>query len=305
MRKPAVVVAVAVSAVLAGGVMVATTAGAETAPDLPAIPAAGAMDDVPDLPELPADDRDPASFAADDRDPASFAADDRGPASFAADDPSPGDDPAGDGEPSAAATRTPRRPGGPAPSPSDEPAGAAPVERPRRPAAFQRPAQQPQRAAAQQAEPGAGSLTAAAHRDVTKSQALSSDPRGDVQRQALELVNQNRRDGGCGGVSADRRLIRAANEHAADMARRGYFAHESPNGDMAGERVEGAGYRWKRYGENIARGQDSVYEVVKGWMNSPEHRENIMDCKLQQVGLGLAFAPDRTPYWVQDFATPQ
>ncbi|WP_306216364.1 CAP domain-containing protein [Actinoplanes sp. RD1] len=283
MRKPAVVVAVAVSAVLAGGVMVATTAGAETAPDLPAIPAAGAMDDVPDLPELPADDLDPT--------------------------PALGD------EPAPTETSTPKRPGGPAParsaSPSPSPSSAAPtrpaaLERPQRPAAFQRPAQQqPQRAAAAQAEPGAGSLTAAARRDVTTSQALSSDPRGDVQRQALELVNQNRRDGGCGGVSADRRLIRAANEHAADMARRGYFAHESPNGDMAGERVEDAGYRWKRYGENIARGQDSVYEVVKGWMNSPEHRENIMDCKLQQVGLGLAFAPDRTPYWVQDFATPQ
>jgi uncharacterized protein YkwD len=89
------------------------------------------------------------------------------------------------------------------------------------------------------------------------------------------------------------------------MARRGYFAHESLNGDGAGDRVSEAGYRWQRYGENIARGQDSAYEVVDGWMHSPEHRENIMDCQLHQMGIGLAFSPDRTPYWVQDFATPR
>ena len=88
------------------------------------------------------------------------------------------------------------------------------------------------------------------------------------------------------------------------MARRRYFAHESPNGDRAGDRVRDAGYRWKHYGENIARGVDSSYEVVDGWMHSPEHRENILDCTLHQMGVGLAIAGDDTPYWVQDFATP-
>jgi uncharacterized protein YkwD len=43
---------------------------------------------------------------------------------------------------------------------------------------------------------------------------------------------------------------------------------------------------------------------VDGWMHSPVHRENIMDCRLRQMGIGLAFSGDREPYWVQDFATP-
>ena len=88
------------------------------------------------------------------------------------------------------------------------------------------------------------------------------------------------------------------------MARRGFFAHEAPNGDGSGDRMKEAGYDWSRYGENIARGQESVSEVVRGWMNSPAHRENIMDCKLHQMGIGLAFDGDEA-YWVQDFATPQ
>ncbi|WP_433292288.1 CAP domain-containing protein [Actinoplanes sp. CA-030573] len=151
--------------------------------------------------------------------------------------------------------------------------------------------------------PAAGTgLVAAAKREVTAAD-VSASPGAPFQQQILALINQNRRRGGCDSVSLDRRLIDAANEHAADMARRRYFAHESPNGDGAGDRVRDNGYKWKRYGENIARGADSPYEVVDGWMHSPEHRENIMDCRLEQMGVGLAISDD-TPYWVQDFATP-
>jgi uncharacterized protein YkwD len=145
-------------------------------------------------------------------------------------------------------------------------------------------------------------LVTAAREDVTSAD-ISDSPAAPVQQQVLALVNQNRRRSGCGDLSLDRRLIEAANEHAADMARRRYFAHESPDGEGAGDRVHEAGYRWRRYGENIARGVDSSYEVVDGWMHSPAHRENILDCSLHQMGVGLALAGD-TPYWVQDFATP-
>ena len=117
-------------------------------------------------------------------------------------------------------------------------------------------------------------------------------------------VGRCRRRGGCGDLSVDRRLIVAASDHAADMARHDYFAHESRDGDGAGDRVSEAGYRWQRYGENIARGVNSPYEVVDGWMHSPEHRHNILDCRLDQMGIGLAIDRDHDVYWVQDFATP-
>ncbi|MEV6597601.1 CAP domain-containing protein [Actinoplanes sp. NPDC051346] len=292
MRKPAVVVAVAVSAVLVGGVMVATTAGAETTSDTPALPSA-VVPDVPAIPQLPADaglpsspglpaDALPADTPHADAPPAvSLAPVVPGVPGVASASAVPDDDrtaPTGEPAPSAAGAK-PARPGG---DRDPEPAGGgADKDKPQRP------------------------TFSAAHRDVTSSQALSMDPGGDVQQQALRLVNEHRRRAGCDGVGVDRRLIMAANRHAADMARRGYFAHEAPNGERAGERVRDAGYDWSRYGENIARGQDSVFEVVDGWMHSPEHRENILDCRLREVGLGLAFSADRTPYWVQNFATPQ
>lgn len=134
---------------------------------------------------------------------------------------------------------------------------------------------------------------------------LSLDPGARVQQRVLVLVNAERRAAGCAGLTLDRRLIAAAARHAADMADRGYFAHESPAGDGAADRVSDAGYRWSAYGENIARGQDGPDEVVDGWMNSPEHRANILDCGLHQVGVGMSFGDGHTPYWVQDFATPR
>jgi uncharacterized protein YkwD len=167
------------------------------------------------------------------------------------------------------------------------------------------------KAAAVAAEPGpaldrqdaGGSLVAEAKRDVTAAD-ISESPSAPTQQQVLSLINGNRRAHGCRGVTLDRRLIEAANGHAADMARHDYFAHESPDGQSAGDRVTKAGYNWRHYGENIARGVDSAYAVVDGWMHSPGHRHNILDCTLDQMGVGVAIAGDRKVYWVQDFASP-
>lgn len=287
MRKPLVVVSVTASAVLLIGAVAATTAGADTTTDAPAVPGV-ALPDVPgmadggqqlpvvpglDLPGLVAQAPAPAQEPA--ADPADGPAD--GPAQPDADDPADGPAQPGDDEPAT----TPARPGG---ADKPGPAQAKPDD--------EEPIKQ---------KPSG--LKAAAQQDVSPNSAAGTVD-SPVQRQVLGLVNENRRRGGCGNLTLDRRLIAAANRHASEMARRGFFAHESPNGDGSGDRMKEAGYDWSRYGENIARGQESVYEVVDGWMHSPAHRENIMDCKLEQMGIGLAFDGDEA-YWVQDFATPQ
>jgi uncharacterized protein YkwD len=283
-RHLALVCAVTAAVLLVGGIA-ATTAGADTTPEVPGLPAVD-MPDLPAIPQLPAD------AVPDREDP---------------DAPARAAQPVSQHDSDRTQQDVPHRPGDATPSTSNDRKPAVPNKA----AGNGRgPAADPDRgnsAGSSTAGPAALPATAtvaAAKRDVSPA-SVSTNPSAPIQQQVLSLVNQNRRRGGCGDLSLDRRLIRAAYEHAADMARRGYFAHESPNGDRAGDRVEEAGYHWQRYGENIARGQDSAYEVVDGWMHSPEHRENILDCQLHQMGIGLAFAPDRTPYWVQDFATPR
>jgi uncharacterized protein YkwD len=286
MRRHLVVVCGVTAAVLLAGGLAATTAGADTTPEIPGLPALD-MPDVPAIPQLPADtDTVPGH-------------DDPGVPHQAAQQASHHDS-------DQAQDETPHRPGGSTASTKEGPDHPADDDR-ENPADDKRgdAAGDPHRGgAARPATQKAATTLAAAQRDVSPA-SVSTNPSAAVQQQVLALVNQNRRRGGCGDLSLDRRLIFAAYGHAVDMARRGYFAHESLNGDGAGDRVSEAGYRWQRYGENIARGQDSAYEVVDGWMHSPEHRENIMDCRLHQMGIGLAFSPDRTPYWVQDFATPR
>jgi uncharacterized protein YkwD len=153
------------------------------------------------------------------------------------------------------------------------------------------------------AVPGADPIVAS--RTAVTAASAGPGAQSPVQQQILALVNQRRREAGCDPITLDRRLIEAANRHAADMARRGYFDHESPSGEKAGSRVRDAGYVWRRYGENIAKGQASPFRVMADWMRSPGHRENILDCRLDQMGVGLALAADDTPYWVQEFATPR
>jgi uncharacterized protein YkwD len=296
MRTHLVVVCGVTAAVLLTGGIAATTAGADTTPDVPALPALD-MPDVPAIPQLPADLD--ANTAPDQNDP--------GAPQQAAQQPSQqdtGQHDAGDRQ-DGVPGRTPHRPAGLPLSTSDGGGPAAGDGRGHAAGNGGIAAERPHVGAqARPATQKAATTLAAAQRDVSPA-SVSTSPSAPVQQQVLALVNQNRRRGGCEDLSLDRRLILAAYGHAVDMARRDYFAHESPDGDGAGDRVSEAGYRWRRYGENIARGQDSAYEVVDGWMHSPEHRENIMDCQLRQMGIGLAFAPDRTPYWVQDFATPR
>jgi uncharacterized protein YkwD len=295
MRKPLLVVCAATSAMVLGGVLVATSAGAQETPDVPGVPGFS----MPDLSSLFGDVSGGADLDADNS-PVSDG--DAGSSDFSdVSDPGSSDvsDPwdisdsssRADGPHAAHAPQKPAvRPAPQRPSQDDEPVQARPA----------RPAQDVPGFAQRPATTG---LITAAREYVTAGD-ISSSPSAPVQQQVLALVNQNRRRGGCDELTLDRRLIDAANEHAADMARRDYFAHESPNGAGAGDRVRDAGYRWSRYGENIARGADSAYEVVDGWMHSPEHRENILDCRLHQMGVGLALSGDDTPYWVQDFATP-
>ncbi|MFF0431147.1 sigma-70 family RNA polymerase sigma factor [Streptomyces sp. NPDC004327] len=117
--------------------------------------------------------------------------------------------------------------------------------------------------------------------------------------QVIELVNAERAKAGCGPLTENALLTRAAQGHSDDMAARDFFDHTNPDGDGPGERVTAAGYRWSTYGENIAKGQRTPAEVMDAWMNSPGHRANILNCSFKEIGIGLH--PAGGPYWTQVF----
>ncbi|MEU7019255.1 sigma-70 family RNA polymerase sigma factor [Streptomyces sp. NPDC046203] len=120
-----------------------------------------------------------------------------------------------------------------------------------------------------------------------------------TSQQVIALVNTERSRAGCGPLTGNALLTRAAQGQSDDMAARDFFDHTNPDGDGPGERVTAAGYQWSTYGENIAKGQRTPAEVMEAWMNSPGHRANILNCDFREIGIGLHTGGG--PYWTQVF----
>ena len=93
------------------------------------------------------------------------------------------------------------------------------------------------------------------------------------------------------------------------MAQQDFLSHTGKDGSSFGERIQSAGYDWtnSRSGssvaENIAAGQNSVVEVMKGWKNSTSHYKNMTNTKFTHVGFGMSVNQKSKykKYWVQNF----
>lgn len=131
-----------------------------------------------------------------------------------------------------------------------------------------------------------------------------------LAQEALELVNRSRADQGLRPLVLKPPLLVAAEQHARDMKRRGYFAHVSPQGSTAFQRyLASGGSRWHEVAENIAHcvecsapmTSDLLNRMHQGWMNSPGHRKNIL--LKSAKGFGFAAVGGRSGvYAVQTFS---
>jgi uncharacterized protein YkwD len=125
------------------------------------------------------------------------------------------------------------------------------------------------------------------------------------EREVFDLTNAARRQSGCGPLSLDDSLVKAAGQHASDMVRRHYTDHSDPEGKSAFDRMEAAGFHGSAMGENIAAGYDTAQRVFAGWMQSDGHRKNILNCNYNKIGIGYDPGQVQPDYgngsWVQDF----
>lgn len=132
---------------------------------------------------------------------------------------------------------------------------------------------------------------------------------------ALELANRDRAEKGLAPLVEDRLLSSAAELHALDMARHGYFDHYSPNGQGPTERFIALGGKSPGVAENIVytfhRGNSprvtvkELQEFQQRWMNSAPHRKNLLSSRYKSFGFGVAISPDGNRiYAVQMFGLP-
>ncbi len=155
----------------------------------------------------------------------------------------------------------------------------------------------------------AAALVTAAPPPAVAAEAADLDA---LRQRALELVNKDRAAHDLPALELQPALNEAAQAHAEDMLRDGYFAHVAPDGTSPRDRYLDAGGRRNRIvRENIAQctgcpvppGVDRVEAFETGWMNSPEHRHNLLSEGLEGFGYGIA-GEDGTVTGVQLFVGP-
>lgn len=121
------------------------------------------------------------------------------------------------------------------------------------------------------------------------------------QKEVVRLVNVERQKQGLGKLSLNAKLSNVATLKSQDMINKNYFNHTSPTYGSPFDMMKQFNISYKTAGENIAKGQKTPAEVVKAWMNSQGHRENILNKNYTEIGIGVAKDANGTLYWTQMF----
>jgi uncharacterized protein YkwD len=112
-----------------------------------------------------------------------------------------------------------------------------------------------------------------------------------LQVALLAQINSFRAAHGLARLRASAGLIAAANAHSAQMARLGFFSHNSANGQSFSQRIARSytprGFRSWSVGENLVWGGPEIAaaRAFKLWLSSPPHRANLLTARWREVGL--------------------
>lgn len=129
--------------------------------------------------------------------------------------------------------------------------------------------------------------------------AQRSELPGDVG-QLLSLTNRDRAAQGLGPLRWSPQLADAAQAHGELMVRRKDLEHQFPGEPDLPTRGGRAGAHFRTIAENIAIGPN-VEDLERQWMHSPMHRTNILDPRMNVIGIALIH--NRGEMWaVEDFA---
>jgi uncharacterized protein YkwD len=128
----------------------------------------------------------------------------------------------------------------------------------------------------------------------------------DLQSSLLAEINAVRTKQGVAPLRRDPRLDRVAQAHTRSMVERNFFDHRGRDGKRVGERLIDAGYGFLFAGENLSAGIEDPASVVRQWMSSRDHRENLLDLQAMEVGIGYVASPQGRygHYWTLVLAKP-
>lgn len=130
--------------------------------------------------------------------------------------------------------------------------------------------------------------TAITAKVAAAAKAIISVPSINKDEQAmLERINEARKDAGLENLQIDSSLQKVAKIKAKDMAENEYFSHKSPTYGSPFDLMRRNGVTFKSAGENIS-GNESYDAAAKAWMDSDNHKANILNGNYNYVGIGIA-----------------
>ncbi len=103
-----------------------------------------------------------------------------------------------------------------------------------------------------------------------------------------ELSNKARTTINANPLSNNLQLSSAAQAKAEDMVKKQYFQHVAPDGTTPWKYFADAGYSYQLAGENLAITNESAEAVIQGWLDSPTHRDNLLNNEYSDMGIGIA-----------------
>lgn len=126
-----------------------------------------------------------------------------------------------------------------------------------------------------------------------------------IEKEIHRLINRERRGKGLGTLKLNSQLSTVARLHSEDMTARGYFSHDSPDGESFSERYKKGGFGCSVPVERntYSLGAENIFTImftgsqtekqiardtVSGWMNSSGHRKNILTPHWGREGIGVS-----------------
>lgn len=126
-----------------------------------------------------------------------------------------------------------------------------------------------------------------------------------AEQSAFNLINQKRVELGFEPLTWSDELAAVARLHSQNMAEFRFFSHRGLDNKLVSDRADALKVgRWRSIGENIAfnRGYAKpVAMAVELWLDSPTHRQNMLDPNWKESAVGVAKAADGSVYFTQVF----
>lgn len=122
-----------------------------------------------------------------------------------------------------------------------------------------------------------------------------------TENEIVRLVNVERKKRGIASLKSSTQLKNMAYLRNYDMVQERYFAHISPRYGRWANMLYSSEYEFKYAGENLAAGFTTARSFVKGWMDSPTHRANLLNPRFREIG--VAVSPGNSRSYYQSYAT--